>query len=67
MFLLLRVFRWSETSHVYYPAMSRLVREFCERHGYPYRSLGWDEALLKSLQVFLNPKPVVKELAKIDS
>ncbi|MGH7169457.1 MAG: fatty acid desaturase family protein [Gemmataceae bacterium] len=51
-------------SHVYYPAMSRLVREFCVRHGYPYRSLGWGEALLKSLQAFLYPKPVVKELAK---
>jgi fatty acid desaturase len=49
-------------SHVYYPAMSRLVREFCERHGYPYRTLGWGEGILKSLLAFARPRPLVKQL-----
>jgi fatty acid desaturase len=51
-------------SHVYYPAMSGLIREFCERHGYPYRTLGWGEALLKSVVVFLSPKPLAQELSR---
>jgi fatty acid desaturase len=51
-------------SHVYYPAMSELVRAYCERHGYPYRSLGWGEAILKSLIVFLRPKPLVQTLTR---
>jgi linoleoyl-CoA desaturase len=49
--------------HVHYPQVSRLVREYCERHGYPYRTLGWGEGILKSLWAFACPKPVVKELA----
>ena len=49
-------------SHVYYPEISKLVHEFCTRHGYPYRSLGWGEAVLKSLAVFLRPKPLVQKL-----
>jgi fatty acid desaturase len=49
-------------SHVYYPQMSILIREFCERHGYPYHTLGWGEALWKSLVVFLRPKPLVHKL-----
>jgi fatty acid desaturase len=51
-------------SHVYYPAMSPLVREFCERHGYPYRTLGWGEGILKSLKAFACPRPLVKNLTK---
>jgi fatty acid desaturase len=44
--------------HVYYPRLSGLVREFCESNGYPYRTLGWGEALWKSYLVFWSPKKV---------
>jgi linoleoyl-CoA desaturase len=45
-------------SHVYYPEASKLVRAYCERRGYPYRTLGWGEALWKALQAFHRPKRV---------
>ncbi|HSB62102.1 MAG TPA: acyl-CoA desaturase [Vicinamibacteria bacterium] len=45
-------------SHVHYPRVSGLVREFCRRNGLPYRSLGWGEAVWKSFLVFVRPKPV---------
>jgi fatty acid desaturase len=51
-------------SHVYYPAMSKLVQEFCARHGYPYRTLGWGEGIVKSLLAFAWPKPLVQKLTK---
>jgi fatty acid desaturase len=54
-------------SHVYYPAMSRLVREYCERHGYPYRTLGWGEGIVKSVLAFARPRPLTYELQKIDA
>jgi linoleoyl-CoA desaturase len=47
-----------QVSHVNYPALSRLVREYCEREGYPYRTLGWGEGVWKSLLIFHRPKPV---------
>ena len=34
------------------------MRAYCERHGYPYRTLGWGEAIWKALLVFYRPKPV---------
>lgn len=45
-------------SHVFYPEASKLVKAYCETHGYPYRTLGWGEALWKALMVFYRPKPV---------
>lgn len=45
-------------SHVCYPDASEVVRAYCERHGYPYRTLGWGEAIWKALLVFYRPKPV---------
>jgi linoleoyl-CoA desaturase len=45
-------------SHVHYPAVSRVVEAYCRAHGYPYRRLGWGEALVKTLLVFCQPKPV---------
>ena len=45
-------------SHVYYPRMSVLVREFCEREGHPYRTLGWGEACWKTFAIFRTPKCV---------
>jgi linoleoyl-CoA desaturase len=52
-------------SHVFYPRMSPLVRDFCQRHGLPYRSLGWvgwAEAIWKSYRVFLRPKRVLADV-----
>jgi fatty acid desaturase len=45
-------------SHVHYPKVRPLVEEFCRENGYPYRTLGWGEAIWKSYQVFWNPKAV---------
>ena len=48
--------------HVYYPEMSRVVEEYCRSHGYPYRTLGWGEAIWKSLRIFYRPKAVFEEV-----
>jgi len=48
--------------HVYHPEMSRVVEDYCRRHGYPYRTLGWGEAIWKSLVVFYRPKRVLDEV-----
>jgi linoleoyl-CoA desaturase len=45
-------------SHPYYPAVSPILRRWCEENGYPYRTLGWWEGIRKSLRVFRRPKPV---------
>jgi linoleoyl-CoA desaturase len=49
--------------HVRYPEMSKIVAEYCQRHGYPYRTLGWWEAVWKSLVVFYRPKKVFERVA----
>ena len=49
-------------SHVFYRRMSREVQEFCEREGYPYRTLGWWESLHKTVEMFRTPKPVADDL-----
>ena len=49
-------------SPAHYPRLSGMVREYCERHGYPYRSFGWGEALWKSFAVFTQPKPVYTQV-----
>jgi linoleoyl-CoA desaturase len=51
--------------HVYYPEMSRVVEEYCHRHGYPYRTLGWWESIWKSLVVFYKPKKVFAEVTAL--
>jgi fatty acid desaturase len=38
--------------------VSEIVRPFCERHGYPYRQLGWWEGIVKSLDALRVPKHV---------
>ena len=45
-------------SPAHYPRLSGKVREYCARHGYPYRTLGWGEAIWKSFVTFTRPKPV---------
>jgi len=49
-------------AHVYYPEMSSLVKQFCDQNGYPYRTLGWGEALWKSYLVMWYPKTVEDRL-----
>ena len=46
-------------SHVHYRLLAPLVKETLTRHGYPYRQLGWGEALAKSVRVAFDPKPAV--------
>ena len=48
--------------HVYYRAMSPYVREFCEKNGYPYHTLGWGEALWETFRIFYRPKPVLQDM-----
>jgi fatty acid desaturase len=52
-------------SHVFYPEISALIREFCERRGVPYRSFGWGEALWKSWIVLRHPHHVERHLARM--
>ena len=49
-------------SHVHYPKLAPLVRALCERHGLPHRTLGWGEAIVKSVRVFRRPKRVVTDV-----
>ena len=46
-------------SHVHYPAVARLVEEFCRRHDVPYRSYPWPTALWKCWQALKRPSPVL--------
>ena len=49
-------------SHVHYPAMSLIVRDFCQRHGLPYRSYAWPVALWKCWQTMIRPNGVVDDV-----
>ena len=49
-------------SHHHYPRMSKLVKEFCRKHGYPYRVLGWGEAIWKSWMSFYHFKPLFDDV-----
>jgi linoleoyl-CoA desaturase len=40
--------------------VSSIVEAFCRDHHYPYRQLGWAEAIVKSLRVMREPKPVYR-------
>lgn len=51
--------------HHYYPEMSRVVEDYCRRHGYPYKTLGWGEAIWKSLAVFHHPKKVFDSMDEV--
>jgi fatty acid desaturase len=48
--------------HVYYPKLAPMVERYCRRNGYPYRTLGWGEALWKAFMIFRKPKKVAAEL-----
>ena len=49
-------------SPTHYPHIAPMVEAFCRRHGYPYRTLGWGEALWKSYLTFWRLKPVRSDL-----
>ena len=51
--------------HTYFPALSPIVKKFCDEHNYPYRTLGWGEAILKSFKIFFHPKPVLDDLEEM--
>lgn len=40
--------------------ISRMVEEFCRRHGYQYRTLGWWEGIVKSVLALRDLKPVYR-------
>jgi linoleoyl-CoA desaturase len=44
--------------HVHYPRVAPLVHDFCRRNGYPYRCLGWSEAILKSYWAIFRPRTI---------
>jgi len=52
-------------SHVYYPAMSVLVRAFCLENGLPYRSYGWHHVLWKCLCSFRTPPRIEHRLESL--
>jgi len=52
-------------SHVHYPKVSQAVKDFCQENGYPYRTLGWGEAIWKSWKVFYAPKDVYPSLRQL--
>lgn len=43
---------------VHYARIAPLVREFCERNGYPYRTFGWGEGILKSWAAMFHARPI---------
>jgi len=48
-----------ELSYVHYPALQPIVEAYCREHGYPYRRLGWGEALRRSIENLAEGKPVI--------
>jgi linoleoyl-CoA desaturase len=50
--------------HVYYPLIAPLLREFCLRNGYPYRSLSWGEGILKSYAAIFRPRAARRPRAR---
>jgi len=51
----------------HYRQMSRHVKAFCDRHGYPYRSESWGRAIWQSLMTFRRPKPIHEGLPTMAS
>jgi fatty acid desaturase len=49
-------------SYTKLPELSKLVKEYCEVHGYSYTTLGMLPAWVKVISVFYNPKPVINDL-----
>jgi fatty acid desaturase len=45
-------------THTYYPLLSIRLKKICKKNGYPYRELGWWEAVWKSYVVFFSPRDI---------
>jgi linoleoyl-CoA desaturase len=54
-----------EFSHTHYPKMAPRMQAFCREHGYPYRTLGWGEAVWKSLAAMARPRPVLRSVEEL--
>jgi fatty acid desaturase len=52
-------------SHVYYPKISPVVRDFCRKHGLPYRSYSWPRAIWLSWAVLREAQPVHADLEEL--
>jgi linoleoyl-CoA desaturase len=59
------LFPWISPRH--YPALAPVVRQFCEEHGYPYRSQGWGVATWKSVATLFRPKKILEEFPAIEN
>ncbi|HNK45592.1 MAG TPA: acyl-CoA desaturase [Pseudomonadota bacterium] len=49
-------------SHTHYAKMAPLVKEFCIQNGYPYRTFGWVDAVMKTFTIFSKPKHVYPDV-----
>lgn len=52
-------------SHVYYPKMAPILKEYCDANGYPYKTLGWWEGTWKAIAAFWRIKPVAPRLEEL--
>ena len=59
------LFPWISPRH--YPALAPILRQFCEEHGYPYRSQGWGIATWKSVLTLFKPKKILNEFPAIEN
>ena len=53
--------------HAHYPRVAPIVREFCARRGYPYRTFGWGEGILKSYAALFHARPIRRMAAPHES
>jgi linoleoyl-CoA desaturase len=49
-------------SYIYLPRVSVVLREFCRKHGLPYRSYQWDHVLYKCFATFRRPPATLTTL-----
>jgi fatty acid desaturase len=52
-------------SHNYYPKISPIIREFCTKHGLPYRSYSWPRAIWLSWEVLRHAQPIHANLEEL--
>jgi fatty acid desaturase len=45
-------------SHVHYPQVSKVVKNYCREHGLPYRCFHWDVALWKCVSTLRRPPAI---------
>ena len=52
--------------HHHYPAINKLLIEFCEENDLPYNELGWPEGIWESFKVLYRPKEVYTEVKSLE-